>query len=135
MNDKIINSKKSLEDYKLLLDEQFEEHRYLRVTVKNGKQRTLTQNAALHKYCKMVADELNEQGQDFRIFIKAGYPVKFSQELVKEYVWRPVQKALTGNESTIDPKTHEYGEIYDCVNLKLGEHGIHIPWPSKEDIE
>jgi hypothetical protein len=132
MSEQIINSRQSLEAYKAFLEAQFTKHRYLRATVKSGKQRTLTQNASLHLFCKLLADALNDGGFDFRTFVKEGYPVPFNEDLVKNHIWRPVQKAITGKESSTKPETHEYALIYDALNMKLAEHGIYVPWPSKE---
>ena len=132
MSEQIINSKQSLEAYKKFLDAQFEKNHYLRVTVKSGKQRTSTQNGSLHRFCKMLADSLNDAGFDFRTFVREGYPVPFNENLVKEYLWRPIQKAITGKDSTTKPETHEYAIIYDALNMKLAEHGVYVPWPSKE---
>jgi len=102
--------------------------------MKTGKQRTLTQNAALHLFCTQLSEALNDAGFDFRTFIKEGYPVPFNENLVKEYLWRPIQKAITGKESTTKPERHEYGLIYDALNVKLAEHGIYIPWPCKDTM-
>ncbi len=132
MKEQIINSHQSLEAYKKYLDAQFEHSKYLRLTVKTGKQRTSTQNASLHLYCSQLAIALNDAGYDFRTFVKDGYPVPFSDELVKEYLWRPIQKAITGKESTTKPETHEYSLIYDSLNVKLAEKGLFVPWPSKD---
>lgn len=132
MAEQIINSRRSLEAYKAYLDEQFNNNGYLRTTCKTGRQRTLTQNASLHLFCKMLADELNNAGYDFRVFVKEGYPVPFSEDLVKEYVWRPIQKAVTGKDSTTQPERNEYSQIYDVLNLKMAEYGIYVPWPCKD---
>ena len=129
----VINSEKSLEDRIVFLREQFEKHKHLRVSILTGKQRSPSQNAALHVFCKLVADALNKGGFDFRVFIKDGFPVPFSADLVKEYLWRPVQKAITSEISTTQPKFEEYYMIYDSLNVKLAEHGIHVPWPVEKD--
>jgi hypothetical protein len=134
MAEQIINSRQSLEAYKKFLDVQFEQHKYLRTTMKTGKQRTLTQNSSLHLFCQQLADALNDAGFDFRAFVKEGYPVPFNEMLVKEYLWRPIQKAITGKESTTKPLMNEYGLVYDALNMKLSEHGIYVPWPCKETV-
>lgn len=134
MTENIINSDSSLESYIAFLRVQYKQHGYLKVTTKNGKQRTPTQNAALHKFCELLATALNDAGFDFREFVKAGYAVPFTPELVKNHLWRPIQKAVTGKESTTKPETHEYSLIYDVLNVKLAEHGIHVPWPSKDSM-
>ena len=134
MIEQVINSRQSLETFKASLDAQFEKHKFLRLTVKTGKQRTLTQNKALHLFCTQLAEAMNEAGLDFRVFIRDGYPVPFTAELVKDHIWRPIQKAITGKESTTKPERHEYGLIYDSLNVKLVEHGIYVPWPCKETM-
>jgi hypothetical protein len=134
MSEDIINSLQSLEAYKKHLDAEFEKHKYLRMTKKTGKQRTLTQNASLHKFCGMLSEALNDAGFDFRLFIREGYPVPWTEALVKDYFWRPIQKAVTGKESTTKPETHEYALIYDSVNTKLVEHGLYVPWPCKDTM-
>lgn len=134
MSEQIINSQQSLEAYIVFMRAEFEKHKYLRCTHKTGKQRTNTQNAAAHVFFEHVAVALNDAGFDFRVFIKDGYPVPFNENLVKEYLWRPIQKAITGKESTTKPETHEYALIYESLNIKLAEHGIHVPWPSKDTM-
>ena len=135
MSETIINSKQSLEAYKAFLDAQFEQHKFLRLSMKTGKQRTLSQNSALHLFCQQLADALNDAGFDFRTFIKAGYAVPFNDQLVKNFIWRPIQKAITGKDSTTKPETSQYAEIYDVLNVKLAEYGLFVPWPCKENLE
>lgn len=130
----IVNSKKALDAYKVYLDAQFDKHKYLRISMKTGKQRTGLQNRALHKFCEMLADEMNAAGFDFRVFIKEGYPVPFTKELVKEHIWKPIQKAVTRHSSTTKPETGEYTKIYESLNVKLAEHGLHVPWPCRESM-
>lgn len=132
MSEAIINSRESLAAYKVYLDAQFEKNKFLRLTVKTGKQRSQTQNAALHLFCKQLANELNNAGYDFRTFVKEGYPVPFNENLVKDFLWRPIQEAVTGKVSTTKPERGEYSQIYDVINLKMAEYGLHVPWPSQE---
>ena len=132
MSEAIINSRESLAAYKVFLDAQCEKHKHLRLTVKTGKQRSQTQNAALHLFCSQLAKALNSGGYDFRTFVKEGYPVPFNEMLVKDFIWRPIQEAVTGKVSTTKPERGEYSQIYDVLNLKIAEYGIHVPWPSQE---
>ena len=128
-----INSQKALYDHIEYLRKEFDEHKYLRVDVKTGKQRTGTQNAALNLWCKWVADTLREKGLTFKVFFKEGFEVSWSKEIVKDEIWRPVQMAICKQQSTTKPLTTDYPKIYDSINLKLSEHGIHVPWPDKRD--
>lgn len=135
MSEIIINSQASLYDHIDKLRLAFDKDKYLRLTVKTGKQRTLTQNACLHLYCQQVADALNSAGFDMRTTIKNDVEIPWTDALVKDLMWRPVQKAITGQESTVKPKTSEYSEIYDVLNRHLiNKLGISVAWPSKETM-
>lgn len=130
----IINSEKSLYDHIEQLRTEFKEHKYLRVDVKTGKQRTNLQNASLHLYCELVANELSRLGITFTSFFKEGFEVPWTREIVKENIWRPVQVVICEHESTTKPLASDYQRIYEPINLKLANWGIHVPWPSKESL-
>jgi len=129
-----ITNSQDLDAYIKNIRIRFEKDKIIKVDAKSGKTRTLTQNASLHKFCSMLAQAMNEAGFDFRVFIKEGYPVPFTEELVKEYIWKPIQKAVTGHESTTKPEPKQYSEVYDVLNVKLAEHGLYIPWPCRSNM-
>ena len=133
MTKAVINSQKALYDHIEDLRSQFDKHKYLRVDVKTGKQRSNLQNASLNLWCGWVADTLQEQGLTFEVFFKGGFQVPWTKEIVKDNIWRKVQIAICGEESTTKPLTTDYPKIYDTINLKLSEHDIHVPWPDKEN--
>lgn len=136
MSEQIINSKQSLDAYIEHLRNQYDKHKYLRTSMKTGRQRTLTQNNAMHEYCDMVAEALNDGGHDFRKTIKEEIDVPWSGDLVKDYIWRSIQIAITGHDSTTKPETHQYGEIYEVINRHLSSKlGVFVPWPCKENME
>jgi len=126
-----VNSDKSLEDFLANIREHYEKHKYLTISVKTGKQRTSTQNNSMHLYCEQVADELNSAGFDFRAFIREGIHVSFTRDLVKEYMWRVIQRAMFEKESTTELTRQECSEVYEVLNKHLSEKGIHVPWPHK----
>ena len=129
MADTLINNEKALNDYIGFLRSKFEKDKAIKVSVKSAKTRTPTQNRSLHLFCKQLSDVLNDAGFDFRTFIKEGYPVPFNEALVKEHIWGPVQRAITGFDSTTKPNSKQYTEIYDALNTKMCEHGLYVPWP------
>lgn len=97
-------------------------------------QRTEQQNKSLHLYCEMLAKELNDAGISIQLFLKETVELEFTKDSVKELIWRPVQKALTGKDSTTKlDKVSDIGTIYEHLNRHVGEKfHIHIPWPSEE---
>lgn len=132
----IVNSEKSLEAAISELREQFNEKKYVKVKLSYGRQRTLTQNAALHKYCEMLADALNNAGYDMKRTIKQDVDIPWNQATAKQFLWRPIQKAVTGLESTTKPETSQYSAIYEVLNRHISQKfGISVEWPTKENIK
>jgi len=64
------------------------------------EQRTLTQNRALHKYCELLAEALNDAGYEMKAVLAVKVvDVPWSKELVKEALWKPIQAAMDKGES------------------------------------
>lgn len=102
---------------------------------KKYPQRTLSQNAALHVYFKLVADKLNEAGLDMRKVLKPTVEIPWSPKAVKEYMWRPIMTAQLGKRSTTEMTTVDIDFVFDTINRHLGEKfGIHEPFPSLDTI-
>lgn len=135
MTETIINSEQALKAYKFFLDQQFEQHKYLHCKLTTGRTRTNTQNAALHLYFKMLAEALNEAGFEYKYYIfDTEFEIPWTPELVKIQMWKPIQEKLTSKKSTTEPKTYDYGDIYDVLNRALARHNIYVPWPSKDEL-
>ena len=112
----------------------YDEHKHVTFTYSTGKQRTSAQNAALHKYLEAVSQRLNDAGLDQRKVIKPGIEIPWGVQAAKEYLWRPIQKAMTGKDSTTKPHRDEYVKIYEVLNRHLAhKFGISEPWPCKDD--
>ena len=130
----LINSEQSLEAAIVQLRMQFNEKKYVKAKLSYGRSRTLTQNRALHKFCQMLADKLNEAGLDQKKVLKPEVEIPWTQEAVKEHLWRPIQKAVTGLDSTTKPEASQYSDIYEVLNRHLTTKlGVHVPWPNKEE--
>lgn len=104
------------------------------------RKRTEAQNNALHLYFEMIAEALNREGFDVRIVLQViaekGVDMMWSKELVKELLWRKVQKKYLGKHSTTElDSVGEITEIYDMLNKFLSEHFfIATPFPSLESL-
>lgn len=110
-----------------------EEGSVYEVVKKRTDIRTVKQNAAMHKFFSLTAEQLNDKGLDMKTVIKADVP--WSMEAVKNYMWRPIQKAILDKESTTKLKKDEIDLIYNTMNRLLGEKfGIHVPFPSIEQM-
>lgn len=133
MSDKIIvNSEVSRAEFLALASKLYDEHKHVTFSYSLGRQRTLTQNRALHKYCDMLADALNDAGYDMKKVIKQKVDIPWSQQSAKEFLWRPIQKAVTGIDSTTKPETSQYSAIYEVLNRHMAQKfGVSVPWPTK----
>jgi len=98
------------------------------------KKRSLLQNASLHLYFTLLAEELTGAGYNLKETlenIRLDIPV--TPISVKENIFKPVLKAMTGKDSTTQMTTGEITTIWEALNLALGTRmGIHVPFPSQE---
>lgn len=97
------------------------------------KQRTPNQNNALHKYCSVVADELNNHGISMKILL-SDLEVDHTMESVKS-IFRAIGKAKFGKVSTSDLSTDEITKVYEEMNRMLANSHIHVSFPSYEQQE
>lgn len=129
----IINSAHSKELFLRQMEKLYDEHKYLRLTIKTGKQRTNLQNAALHKYLSLLAEELNNAGLDMKKALKPEVDIPWTTDNAKEYLWRPIQKAITKQDSSTKPSTKDYVYIYEVLSRHMvDKFGINVQWPSKQ---
>ena len=96
------------------------------------KKRTPTQNNSLHLWFDQLADALNSAGWNVQKTLRHDVEVPWSGVLIKEMIYRPVMEAMTGKHSTTELDTVEISEVFEVLNLHLGEKlGIFVPWPSE----
>ena len=132
MSDTVINNSKALEDYIIFLRSKFEKDKAIKVSVKSAKTRTLTQNSSIHKYCALLAEAFNDAGLDMQKVLAEGTSIPWSESKVKEDIWRVVQVAALGKESTTKLETNEVSKVYDIVNRHISQtFGIFVPFPNR----
>ena len=94
----------------------------------------------MHLLFSQLADELNQKGLDMRTLIRPEIDISWTPYSVKEYLWRPLQRALLGKKSTTGlKKQQEINIIYDNLNRILiertnGEVSL-PPFPSMDILE
>ena len=94
------------------------------------------QNRALHKFCSILAEILNDMGLDMRKVLKPTYFIPWTTISIKDHIWRPIQKVMYSKESTKELSKHEeITNIHKVIMRELGkEHGVeYIPFPSLPD--
>lgn len=99
------------------------------------KQRTLTQNRALHLLFTQLAQELNDAGLDMKKTLKPEIEIPWNGNTVKEYLWRPIMSAQLNKKSTTEMTTKDIDEVFNTLTRHLGEKfGIEIDFPSVESL-
>lgn len=99
--------------------------------------RTGQQNKALHVLFQLMADTLNDNGLDMKKAFarKPEVEIPWSGHSIKEYLWRPIQKAQLNKDSTTKLTTVEIDEVFETINKFIGEaFGLHVPFPSIKEI-
>ena len=98
-------------------------------------QRTPQQQKAIEVFCRELAKALNSEGLDQRkVFekMKEGVDIPWSQESVKETLWRKVQVAMLEKESTADLETDEVSQVYKVLDRWTSQTlGIHVEFPDR----
>lgn len=99
--------------------------------------RSLAQNRSLHKWCTLMAQELEEKHIDKREFFKESFFLSWTMDGVKEDVWKPIQKSLTKKDSTTKlARLEEINLIWENINRIIIEKykgNVQIPpFPSEE---
>lgn len=116
-------------------EEQWHTNHYLLVKVKTGKQATGKQFRALHVFCQKLADTLNAAGLGLQVVTEMGIDVPWDKDSVKKRLFKPIQKALTGEASTKKAGRTDYAKVQEILSQQLAEKfGIECPaWPKKDD--
>lgn len=126
----IVNSQHTKEEFIRFVEETYAQKKYITFYWQIGKQRSPKQNNALHLWLGKIAKRLNDAGLDMRKVLKPEIEIPWTMTAAKEFLWRPVQKAITGKESTKDQETIEYTQIYEVLNRHLSDKfGISEEWP------
>lgn len=133
--DMIVNSAARCDEMVRQVRALFAEHGYVEFEWHAGKQRTMTQNRALHLWFRWLAETLNDAGYDMRRTLKPEAEIPWTAASVKEHLWRPVQQAMLDKQSTADADRLEYTAVADVISRHLSAKlGITAPpWPKKED--
>lgn len=100
------------------------------------KQRSNSQNKAIHKLFGEVANEMLNKGIERRTVVQDldSYSCPIDANFVKE-IWRAIQFTQIGKQSTTELTSTEIDKVYETFNRFLAEnYAIHVPFPSIEAL-
>lgn len=132
-----INSLPALAKTLTMLDEEWHKDHFLEIKiVRRAKQRTDQQRKAIEVYCRELATALNDAGLDQRAVLaqmREGVEIPWQQETVKDTLWRRIQVAILGKESTTKLNADEVSRVYDTLNRWTGAtFGVSVQFPEKK---
>lgn len=126
-----IETADQLQHFIKVITDQYNKSSYIELQFRNDQLRSLKQNNSLHAFCSDLALELNSAGIMPQHFFKTGFTIIWTMDMVKENIWKPIQKAITQNSKTSRATKKELIETYEVINRELGERwGIHVEWRS-----
>jgi hypothetical protein len=97
--------------------------------------RTPTQNNAMHLYFTNLAEALNAAGYDMKKTMKADADIPWTDHAIKVNLWKVIEHAMFGHDSTTKLDTSQCSQVYEVVNRKIATTtGVSVPWPSKQEL-
>lgn len=134
-----VNSDASLANFVKHVGELYGKHKFVMFSWKTGRQRTAIQNAAIHVFCREIAEKLNAGPPEWQMEVKSGFlknpvEVSWTMDSVKELIWRPIQIALyPEKKSTTQLERTEVSEVAETITKNLAEKkGVVVNFPSRE---
>lgn len=111
----------------------------VKIIGRKEQQRTLPQNAAIHKYCAMLAEALNDAGLDMKTVLKPDAEIPWTQENIKINMWHEVQLAMfpdavdkDGKPSTAALSKEQVGQVYETISRYIAQsQGVSVPFPDR----
>ena len=123
----------SIEDKELI--DKLKDGAVYEIDIKDADMRTVTQNRAIHLWCNMLANAMNNQNMVIQDVIRLN--TKWDMLKVKEMIFKPVVKSLYTKDSTTKLNKDEFELIIDTIIIALSYKGVeNIPdFPSRESLE
>ena len=114
-----VNSDASLSNFVEHAGDLYAKHKFVMFNWKTGRQRTDTQNAAIHVFCRLIAEQLNDAGYEMQVdspVLKSEVEVPWTQDSVKDFIWRKVQMSLfPEKKSTVKLERKEVSEVAEVI--------------------
>lgn len=100
------------------------------------KKRSSQENKALHVFFQNISFELNRLGREFTFRGIKGMEIEttYTPEIVKEFIWKPLQNALLSKSSTTELTHQDISMIFEILGKWFAENGIEISFPSIESL-
>lgn len=97
---------------------------------------TKKQRGALELFFKIISDQFNELGLTYNYHKhEMLFELPYTPRIVRNKIWKPIQKSLYGIKSTKELDTKMIDSIIDVITKHFSELGEHIEFPSQEKLD
>ena len=99
--------------------------------------RTDQQRKAIEVYCRELAEALNDGGYSVNAVMKVKkMEVPWTQDMVKELLFKHAMMTMYGHTSTKDLKIDEVDKVYRTVDRHMNEYfHVSVEFPSEEYLQ
>lgn len=95
-------------------------------------QRTPRQNRSAHLWFKHIADELNSSGMDMQTVLAKRVGIRWTEEAVKESLFKVLAKAMYQKDSTTKLSTKEFTHVAEQLSdVMARDYGVIVEFPSE----
>ena len=100
------------------------------------QKRSSQHNKSLHVLFQNISFELNRIGMEFTYNGIEGITLQttYTPEIVKEFIWEPLQRVMLDKDSTTKLTTSDINAIFEILGRYFAEKGVVIDFPSAETI-
>ena len=93
------------------------------------------QRKALELFFKVISEQFKNAGQTFNYTVLSiEFQLPFTPIIVREQIWKPIQKALFDIDTTKDLDTDKINQIIDVFTLHFAKSGLNIEFPSLQSL-
>lgn len=98
--------------------------------------RTDQQRKSIEVLCAAYADKLNLAGYDLpTVLAKKVIPVSWTQQAVKDYLFKAIAQAMYNVSSTTKLNIEEVSEVHKHLDVWMDkEFNVSVPFPSNESL-
>ncbi len=98
-------------------------------------QRTPKQNRAGHLWFKHIADTLNESGLDMQAVLAKRVGIRWTEEAVKESLFKVLAKAMYNVDSTTKLDTKQFTVVAEMLaDVIAKDYGLQVDFPSEDTL-
>ena len=128
----VVKDKIQAEFFCTFIHTQVKENKEYIYSIKAGG-RTNKQNRAAHLCFRNLAEALNDAGFGIPHPLNAEFEIPYTEESVKELLYKPVIRAMYNKTSTTDLETKELTQSFDAMLNRVADvTGVAVHFPRHE---